>query len=152
MKERYYIPVNSTAARVISKGIRYEVAIDEDRFNSESPPPLTKITEKHFRQNPLFVDFTHVKYGNLTVIGLAKSMRKGKAQGQWVVKCDCGNYEIRTAKAIKNHLKNEENLQSDMCSICQDTRRVRIIAQAKSMGYTFKEYCERFIDKKEKIA
>jgi hypothetical protein len=37
------------------------------------------------------------RFGRFIVLGLSVEFR-----GRWVCRCDCGNYEFRTAKAIRN--------------------------------------------------
>lgn len=56
------------------------------------------------------------KRGRLTVVGYAAE--QGTAQlTKWVVRCDCGNYEIRTR--ILRWLGTEAD---DMCSECRNRR------------------------------
>ena len=77
-----------------------------------------KITCAHWEiQPPLrryvncnnFVDLSGRKVGRLTVLGL-----HAKLPGAWVVRCSCGDFETRKAKAISN----PENF-GDRCSKCR---------------------------------
>ena len=56
-----------------------------------------------------FIDYSCAKFGKFTVIGLS-----AHSKGRWVVRCECGEHEFRTAKAIKN----PANAQ-DACAKCK---------------------------------
>jgi hypothetical protein len=62
----------------------------------------------------------------------------------WSCKCRCGDYEIRTAKAFKNHIKFKENFDLDTCQRCSKLKKIKNMASAKAMGYEYKEYMEKF--------
>ncbi len=143
MNNENFIPINSTAARVISKGIHYEPKIKDKKFNSENP----LITVKKFNKSSEFLNFTGFKHGKFTVMGLVdtKNLKKGKkSKAKWLVKCSCGAYETRTSSAIKNHKNNPGKYEEDMCKFCIDLKNIKRMATAKSMGYSYKEYCQKF--------
>lgn len=56
------------------------------------------------------------KHGDLTVVGYYGS---GKSGSRWLVRCHCGSYEIRTAKALrpKEH--------RDQCQACNHALQAR---------------------------
>lgn len=58
---------------------------------------------------PGHIDLRGKKFGRFTVVGIARDIRR-----QWVVRCACGTYSTRSAKAIKN----PENVQ-DRCEHCR---------------------------------
>lgn len=70
------------------------------------------------------------RFGRFTVVGLGlrKRERKGEANkpAAWVVRCDCGNYEHRTAKAIRNPANHIDR--------CQDCHQVRFEKHAFETG------------------
>jgi hypothetical protein len=103
-------PVDVTAARVISGGTRHNMIGVYPRLHWEQCPPLIPRAE----WPPLMVDLSARKFGRLTVIGFAQHKAGGNTGGRWAVRCACGDYEIRSAKAIKN-----PNNADDKCHICR---------------------------------
>ena len=99
-------PVNATASRVTSKGIHWESQNPppEYHWHSDAPPKLKPVGGNG---SPLFVDLTGVRQGRLTVIGYLGKLNP-KASARWLVRCDCGDYEARSARAIKQHRGNDE--------------------------------------------
>ena len=63
-------------------------------------------------------DMTGHIFGWFTVVGFYGNWDKwrqgGKARGRWLVRCVCGDYELRRARAIKN-----PNNQDDKCCNCR---------------------------------
>ena len=109
--------MDKTAARVTSKGYPYEPAkLNGDYFESETPIATKPewFYKKHRKNIP---DLRARKVGRFLVLGLADSQKLGIKKGRWVVRCSCGRYGIRTAKAIRNP-KNVD----DCCLICRHTR------------------------------
>lgn len=95
-------PINKTAALVVSKGFEY----------SPAKVVLTRDQGSPIKTRALPLDaeaLTGKRFGRFTVIGLAKD-----TNSRWVVRCDCGTYTLRTAKAVKN----KENTQ-DRCEHCR---------------------------------
>lgn len=100
------IPRDQTAANVIYKGGFFEP------FKHKSTEKLST-TPFPTRKPPIGCpDFTGIRKGRLTVIGMyngvevgAKSFRKGgrsKPQGHgWVCRCDCGNYTVRKSRSVR---------------------------------------------------
>lgn len=101
------IPINKTAALVMSRGFQYSPDKKISCFHSDTCPQLEDIRAPEFANNKSFNDLSGIKLGELKVIGKAAG-RKG-----WVVRCNCGMYEIRRAKAIQN----KENW-GDRCCLC----------------------------------
>ncbi len=131
-------PANITARKVIQKGVNYEYEIHQ--FHSDLPLPVIK-NLKHLLKNPEFKDYTGIKHGTFIVIGYCKFNKKHR----WLVKCQCGKYEVRTIKALKNHIKNNNCFDQDTCSGCEDLKKIRIMSTAKSCGYKYEDYCEKFL-------
>lgn len=136
-------PVNKTASRILNSGIHYDYDVKNKSYHSENPMPIIcKEKIQLLKLNPLFIDFTGYTHGYFKVIGLCRDFNK-----RWLVRCSCGDYEIRSTKAIKNHITN--NHSTDRCAKCEDLKRIRKIASAKQMGYEYKEYCRAFVNDKD---
>lgn len=101
-------PANITAALVVSKGIRHRNEPKMANAHWEHRPPTKPLG---FNMPKLI----GMRFGRLTVIGLHATLR-----GAWVVRCDCGDYETRKAKAIRN-TKNSE----DRCTLCRNAAHQR---------------------------
>jgi hypothetical protein len=83
-------PINKTAALVLSSGVNYvspKVIQNADRQTPIETRPLPKGV----------INLTGLVVGRLTVIGLSK-----ESKGCWVVRCACGIFTLRRAKALKN--------------------------------------------------
>lgn len=105
------VPVNKTAAQVTAKGEHYEPKINyRDTLHSDVPLPIMD-PPKVLRNNGSFVDLTGHKSGRLIVLGLWA----GGTGSRWVVRCACGDYEVRTAKALRNTATRDRD---DKCARC----------------------------------
>lgn len=100
-------PIDRTAAAVTCKGVSFTCKLQRDSFISKTPLPLKSIARNN-SLDPNFKDFTGLKVGSLTVLGLSRYQKK-----RWVVKCICGNYTVRRAKSLSN------DLSSNKCAECQ---------------------------------
>lgn len=97
-------PANKTAARAMAEGEHYEPDINYGQPHWEAPPPTKSVP--YYAPN-----FTGVRFGHFTVIGLYTfHYKKGKAS--WLVRCDCGDYEIRTTRSVLRANKQ------DRCKKC----------------------------------
>jgi len=106
------VPVNGTAARVISKGSKYSKIRDKNILHWDLCPKLSR---------PLngSLNLTGVKFGSFEVIGLLHFDREKRAKNKparWVCRCSCGRYEARLAKTIK-----ASNSSGDSCQECSNT-------------------------------
>jgi hypothetical protein len=107
------VPLNRTAARVISKGTHY---IPPKKNNTreywETPPPLvTSVTEA---VKSLF----GTRKGSLTVIGYLGSSSSGSAR--LLVRCDCGKYEVRLSNRWRKH-----SGINNYCQFCEYTQKLK---------------------------
>ncbi|GLQ96451.1 hypothetical protein [Dyella mobilis] len=100
--DSHRIPVNRVAARVIKHGVHWDTAKNIQAADQENPIEV--------RQYIPFKDrnLVGVKFGRLTVIGLSFTPKR------WVVRCVCGIYTLRTAKAIRNPTNAD-----DRCEKCR---------------------------------
>jgi hypothetical protein len=120
MKELHpaLIPVNRLALQGVLKGEHYKFnrkGIKNRRFWTYEPLPIA----------PLYVTAENIigrKFGsNMVVVNYyGKSISKNRPMGRWIVRCVCGNYELRSAKAVKN--KKNKN---DCCCECKKIRTMR---------------------------
>lgn len=154
MNNQHSIPVNSTAKKVISPGFHYKPNLKNLVNHFENPLKLQSIKSDGKEKNEQFQDFTGYIHGYFTVMGLCKqklSKERFSYGAKWLCKCRCGNYETRTTRAIKNHINNPGKFDPDKCRQCEDMRKIKISAMAKSAGYEYKEYCEKFHEKVRNI-
>jgi hypothetical protein len=108
-------PVNKSAKRVICSGEHYNNTRKiGGTAHFKSPPPLIAVA-------PNQEDLTGYRFGYFTVIGRTAGthshIRKGrglKRGSLWLVRCDCGDYELRYRKSILNL-----NNYGDRCAICR---------------------------------
>lgn len=103
-------PVDKTAALVTSEGVD---AISTRLIRRvHSPFPLPMRSSQHLLAKD---NLTGVNFGLFQVVGLyaLKKGNKGNCKNRWVVRCCCGNYEIRKPKSIKN-----QSNYSDACDEC----------------------------------
>jgi hypothetical protein len=108
------VPQDAVAARVLSQhGEHYEPVVNyASHWHSENPPPLRSPRGL----SPEARRLIGLRFGRFTVLGLADFRERGKnAQAAWAVRCACGHYETRNAKAMRN---TEEPL-NNMCRNCQ---------------------------------
>lgn len=111
-------PVNSTAARVIRKGYAYEAKVKPGCTETWDAPPPSK------RRPSAAPDITGFRRGFMTALRYHES---GKGGAKWLVRCDCGNFEVRTA--AKWTAKQQE---PDACTVC---RKVHFIKSGHSLGW-----------------
>jgi hypothetical protein len=99
------LPVNSTAMKVTSSGYVFDPTKHGTPHNgytcSDEMPTLRSGSN-------VVPDLSGRRFGKFRVIGLSDK------PGRWVVQCQCGKYELRSAKAIKNPSNNQ-----DACLHCR---------------------------------
>jgi hypothetical protein len=108
-------PVNRTAAIVVgSKGDHWNAKVPSYHMHSDTPLPIIPMSKADL-MNPEYVDLSGTMYGRLKVIGYYGNKR-------WVVRCSCGAYEVRRAKAIKSPVKDV--FREPMCAKCDYTVKI----------------------------
>jgi hypothetical protein len=107
-------PLNREASTVRDgSGDLYEVTVPAHVEHYTAPP-------KPMMPCPSDVeDLTGFRRGRFTVVRFHHPCKDG---GKWLVRCTCGDYEVRRAKALKNGL--EQDL-SCYCCLRTDTLRKR---------------------------
>lgn len=138
-------PHNSTAARVVSQGgTHYEPTLGEQphTFRSDIRPPVKAAPPHDSIPHVVWKELKGARIGRLVVLGIADLPKTSKRTGKrarWVVRCDCGWYENRSAQALRA-AKNGERGTSDqgrMCRVCarQETLKRQYAEQgARPLG------------------
>jgi hypothetical protein len=117
-------PIDKAAALARDgSGEHFDIAIPDDMPHSETPLPMKAITRQH-TSNPSFADLTGTRMARLRVLGMYAAPNTKKV-GMWVVRCDCGRYTARSAKAIKNYLADPEKYEGG--GRCWECQRVEIL-------------------------
>lgn len=111
-------PIDSNAARVLSRGEHWSPSNKMGAMQFEVPPGMADLSRGRNETQP--EDMTGRKIGRMVVIGyFGKGKKRGGAQ-RWVCRCPCGVYAIRTAGAIKKAKNPDEK-----CGNCQEIERLR---------------------------
>lgn len=113
------VPQDATAARVTAKGTHYTPKIDYGCYeHRDIRPPMVAPEMMRRPEAAAFArSIIGKRIGRLTVLGMAAEQTGKAARGKakrWVVRCDCGGYEFRKAKSIRN------GTGADMCRNCLD--------------------------------
>lgn len=98
-------PINSQAAKTMGRGIQYEHKFKDGAPEHWKAPPKIRKAGPTTHE-----DLTGTEFGWFKVIGLHAERR-----GRWIVRCSCGDYEVRTPKAIKNPMNS-----NDKCRECRN--------------------------------
>ena len=90
-------PVDRVAGQVSSRGESFDVNYGNVANKPWDSPIKTVPVLKNME------DLTGIRRGRLTVIGrIDPKIMNSKGGSYWLVRCDCGKYHKRKAKAIKN--------------------------------------------------
>lgn len=92
MFDTHLLPINKTAAFVVSGGVHFEAKIKQHCHDERVNCPSIR---KQWASGNLF-NLTGMKVGWLTVIGLSE-----EKDNRWVCRCVCGKYVFRTAKSLQ---------------------------------------------------
>lgn len=111
-KRRFRKPADATAAKMLRKGVEFKPSIKTKVRSWYAPPKMRKVKEG-------CCDLAGTKFGRLTVIGLSAHKNNQKKK-LWVCRCQCGDYELRTPRAIKN-----PNNDNDMCHVCRHVESLK---------------------------
>jgi len=106
-------PVDKQAARVVFFGGEHWDHKKKITCISQATPLQIK------RVRPNEPDLTGIKFGRFVVLG-ALAQKAGANGRAWVVRCECGTYETRRAKAIRN-----PNNALDRCQHCRELAHVK---------------------------
>ncbi|CAB4166828.1 hypothetical protein UFOVP844_60 [uncultured Caudovirales phage] len=116
------IPSNDSALKVVyATGTHYNPKVKSNAHGYSTAQPPLRPPEKWPRKvtiDPLFEDLTGFKVGYFTCIGMLMCNDFNK----WVVRCSCGNYEIRKTKTLK---RIEDKVDQNRCQSCLDLEQLR---------------------------
>lgn len=101
-------PLNATAGRVTStsRGLQPAGPRAAETYLVWKTAPQTTAVPR------LTEDLTGRQIGRLTVAGYLGNM--GTDKGKWLVRCSCGDFEVRNSKAVKNPANS-----ADACKQCR---------------------------------
>ena len=115
------VPQNATAARVVSRGEHYEPDIDyRGCWHSAVPPAMVAIDTLHVEARALAARVIGKRFDRLIVIGFAAPIPGYRAR--WVVRCSCGEYELRSSRFFK---RGGRNAAGDWCRQCDHLQNIR---------------------------
>lgn len=112
-KYKAQIPVDSVALKVMLGGEDYVSAkcYGNTRHWKNMPPTRNVVRGT--------TNLSGTTFGRFMVVGLSAHKNLNK-HAVWVVRCICGDYEVRSAKAMKN-LDNKD----DCCLECKHVRKMK---------------------------
>ncbi len=102
------VPANRMTSQVTGKGEHWEPKKKIVQHHWDTPPAVI--------DPPSFLDLRGHRFGRFTVVGHLGKMAAGiNAKPMWLVRCTCGDYESRTAKACRNVAN-----AADCCDKCRE--------------------------------
>lgn len=102
-------PVNKTAGLITGRGEHWTPNKRIQTADSDTPLPVRDLRREPSKTVEMARALVGKRCGRLTVIGLSADQNK-----RWVVRCQCGTYTLRSAKAISN-----PNNKLDCCENCR---------------------------------
>lgn len=118
-------PLNRTASTVRDgSGDQYEGKVPDWHAHWKAPP----LPESNLRTESGAVDLAGLAFGQgMRVIRYHRSRSKS---AQWLVRCSCGDYELRSTRAIKSAAPTH------VCQACDWFQHVKWQAQNERRGRT----------------
>ena len=117
------MPVDVTAGRVLSGGEHYVSRSKFNGWSAEVCPPLRRLM-------PYDLNLVGVKFGRFTVMGLPREkVMLSRKTAAWIVRCACGRFEHRSAKAIRNPANF-----GDRCYECRKLAENRVVHEWHTAG------------------
>ena len=110
-------PVDRSARIVTGSGVSFKPLFKDDGRIQLSERVLMRAVK--YRPDNL----RHRKFGKFVVLGLTVEY-----PGRWLVQCQCGVYELRRAKAIKNPLNAK-----DACASCK--QEAKYLTQGRELCF-----------------
>jgi predicted SprT family Zn-dependent metalloprotease len=109
------VPLNRTAARVINQtGEHYDPKVNyHEVLHFENRPPLRDLSEYRKEHQETYQTIIGRRFGRFVVVGILAGANRKRKTAAWVCRCDCGHYEVRNARVIKN-----PNNIMDRCQNC----------------------------------
>lgn len=112
-------PLNATAGAVTGKGYGFKPAALRPEHTWLAPPPMKRDLAR-LALDPNFRDYTGLKSGRLTVLGMAEDNadQTGNKGALWVCRCACGKYVGRRGKGLRTG-------KTTACNECNYTDHLR---------------------------
>lgn len=111
-------PINRSAGVAVgSRGVHYEPKLNNARVTLDAPPRMRP-------PPPNAPDLVGLQFGRLRIVGLSAELN-----GRWVVRCVCGKYEFRSARAARG-----EHAELDACSYCQHLDKLKHQDRIRQFG------------------
>jgi hypothetical protein len=105
-------PVNKLTALVVAGGESFEPSVKVVQLERDTPLPVRQMSRAEMGSRQ---DLRGKRFGRFTVVGIY-----AEKPALWVVRCDCGTYCTRKAKAIQNPAND-----FDRCTVCRDLLHLR---------------------------
>lgn len=110
-------PLNKEAATVTSQNGEegtFRRALNDRHL--QKTPHAPRI-DRSFLKRPDAEDFTGQRFSHFTVLGPAEERAGNQRKLYWSVRCDCGNFTLRTSKSLKK--ARGENPITIKCGECE---------------------------------
>lgn len=118
-------PLNATAATVRDgSGEHWDGRVSHTALHWADRPPLRVLTPCELNNNAIN-GLLGLRKGRFTCIGVLDYAALGIVRGKdaklpFVCRCDCGEFEVRSPKALRNPLNDD-----DMCGKCAHLRSLQ---------------------------
>ena len=125
-------PVNTDTAKLLNRAPSWarhdEDQIDQEQFRVQIEATLRGENQKKPDDLTNRADPKGSRCGRITVIKYSHSVKASKKDRchYWLVKCDCGTYEIR-----KHSTLGRKDRQSDMCEQCKRNESLKRTAESE---------------------
>ncbi len=134
-------PNDRTAATVTSESRDTPEERGYTRPHWKAPPAMMAPT-KPMLLDPTFRDLTGTAPGRFVVLGILVVPRGHRGPQQWVLRCACGDYETRRAKAILH-----PEGRPDRCEDCERLEALRRRETDKAMGRASRVTIEEVVER-----
>lgn len=116
------VPLNKTAGNVVARnGVHYEpeIKVQPEYVRSEIALPVAPAPQWNPGAMATYSEYVGKTFGRWRVIGLSMEQNPRKP-ARWVVRCGCGRYENRKAKALRSAA-----LHDGCCIECEHLKRIK---------------------------
>lgn len=105
-------PINRMAALAAAVGF----SGDEETMLAKAKRDIEALEQG----DPNFRNLVGLIKGRLTVVAYGGRAKRSTPGAQWIVRCKCGNYEVRRTRALREQNPN------DRCEDCNQLQRLRL--------------------------
>lgn len=115
------VPLDKTAARVMGRGVHYERELKSaPTYIRASVDPLPVASPPLIVGTATYKELVGNIFGRWKVMGFAAQQGSPGKNATWVVKCSCGRYEQRKARAIRR-----APTTGDCCTECRNLQYIK---------------------------